>query len=367
MIVEEVNSTSTAVEGNTHLPVTESSQTISQTSQSFLNNLIWKESTKGKFYLDKRECQPVESTSETEPEIICFDMDGFEIEKDNQNINSGDWVISELGKSEVSKIEENQVFLKLGEEEIPLPLENVRNKINLNFLILGKTKNHFIEGVPFSLKTEISEIKKLLSEYLNISADPIEISHKDKTLSNETILHTLEINENDTLLVSFLHKDEFIFKRSQSKDYSWYDQKNVIPFTVDKSILVYAFGFWRHTDSVLSSYDFTLYEEKADGSRVLITQLNNVKVMPSECDSNYVKRVPLPKEILLKGETKYKAYVYYKISDQRTYFAYSGSSEQTFEGVKFKFTDTVEDGHRCSSTSGHLPYIYFKHFNSWQA
>lgn len=363
MLVEQVNN-STTLEVNTNKPETSQSNQISKT---FLNNLIWKENNKGKFYLDKRECQPVEVSSETEPEIICFDMDGFEIEKVNHNINPGDWVISELGKSEVSKIEEDLLFLKIGEEEIPVSIDNVKNKIFLNFLILGKIKNHFIEKIPFSLKTEILGIKKILSEYLSISADPIEISHKDKIVPNETILHSLEINENDTLLISFVQKDEFIFKRSQSKDYSWYDQKNVIPFSVDKSILVYAFGFFRHTDSVASTYDFSLYEEKEDGSRILVTQMSNVKVLPSECDSNYVKRVPLPKEILLKGETKYRAYVNYKISDQRTYFSYSASSDQTFEGVRFRFTDTVEDGHRCSSTSGHLPYIYFKHFNAWQA
>jgi hypothetical protein len=362
MLVEQINNSTTS---ELNKNKSEFSQSIKK-SQSFLNNLIWKESNKGKFYLDKRECLPVESSSENEPEILCFDMDGYEEEKVNHNINSGDWVISELGKSEVSKIEEDLVYLKIGEEEVPITIENVKNKLFLNFLILGKTKNHFIEKIPFSLKTEILEIKKNLSEYLNISADPIEISHKDKILSNETILQSLEINENDTLLISFLQKDEFIFKRSQSKDYSWYDQKNVIPFTVDKSVLVYAFGFWRHTDSVPSTYDFTLYEEKEDGSRILVTQMSNVKVMPSECDSNYVKRVQLPKEILLKGEVKYRAYVYYKTSDQRTYFSYSASSDQTFEGVRFKFTDTVEDGHRCSSTSGHLPYIYFKHFNPWQ-
>jgi hypothetical protein len=346
---------------------TQTQNTNSSTKASFLNQFIWKESSKGKFFLDKRECFTAESTQEAYTEILTFDMEGYERDPEGlTTFQPGETVVSELGKLEVVKVEENQVFLKMGEDEIPVPMESVKNKLNLNFLILGKTKNHLIEKVLITLSSDFSSIKNLLSEYLSIPSESITLSFKENIISNETVLHKLEIAEEDTILVSFALRDELVFKRSGNKDYSWYDAKNVIPFNVDKNILVSAFGFWRHTDNVLATYDFSLYEMRSDGSKHLVTQLNGVKVLTSECDSEYIKKVSVT-PLLLKAGTNYKAYVYYKIADQRTYFSYSCSNDQVFEGVRFRFTEVVEANHKCSSTSGHLPSIYFKIYNPYEA
>lgn len=346
----------------------ESNQNVenSPTKNNFLQKLVWKESSYGKWYLGNRECQPADGGETHDPEIITFDMGGFEESVENDTkVNVDDPVISEMGKYLVTKIEENQVFLKMDPDEVPVPLDTVKKVININYIILGKTKNYILEKNPINICHSVSTLKSKIAEYLTITPEMISLSFKEKVLSDDTYIHNLEIAEGDSFLIGFNQNELSIYKRSTSRDYSWYDQKNFIPFIVDKTIIVSAFGFFKHTDTAQAIYDFFLYEKKDDGSKLLILQMLNVKVLPTECDSEmYVKKVTCTPTIL-KENVNYHVYVNYKISDMRTYFAYYGTADQTVNGVRFRMLDGNESGYRSSSTSGHMPYIYFKLYNPY--
>jgi len=223
-----------------------------------------------------------------------------------------------------------------------------------------------MENIEIPLHFSIHpDLNNLISEYLHISNENMEFYYKDNLLQDERF-ETMEIAEGDTILLTWKITEEIIYKRSTSKDYSWYDQKNFIPFFVDKSILVSAFGFFRHTEaSITAIYDLFLYEQKEDLSRKLVMSLVDVSVTASEVDSYYVKKVSFT-PIVLKGNVKYFAYVNYKFADMRTYFSYCGTAVQTVSGVTFTFQDQTEPGFKSSSTSGHLPNIYFKSYNPYE-
>jgi hypothetical protein len=329
--------------------------------ENFLEKLLWKENAKGKWILGKRECLNVEGSEIEETDIITFDMAGYD-EENTDKIAEGQFVLSEMGKLKVNKIEEGQAFLQLEEgEPIPVPLETVRKFINVNIVLLGKSKNHLLENFSIDINSSPQTFKSNLSERINIREEDINIYHNEKKLECE-YFHLSEIKDGDTLLVGF-EQPEFVYKRSTSRDYSWYDQKNLIPFIVDKSIIVSAFGFFKHTDTMPSIYDLFLYEITESDDKILVLSLQNVKIMPSECDSDmYVKKVSF-KPIILKANVKYYAYVNYKISDQRTYHCYYGTADQTIGGVRFRILDAYQEGYKSDTTRGHLPYIVFRNYN----
>lgn len=342
----------------------------STNSTNFLDELVWKENSKAKWYLDKRECLQVENNQNQDFDIITFDMGGFDIEQQEENkIHAEEYVICELGKLKVNKIEENKAFLQLGETEIDIQLTLCKKKLKFNFLIVGKTKNHLIENIEININSKVSYLKDILTEYLDISRTIILIHFKYNQLTDEDVyLHSLEISENDTFVILFKEQEEIIYKRSTSKDYTWTDQKNFIPFTVDKKIIVNGFGFFRHYETHTAAYDFYLYEvDKINNqNRKLILVLNNAKVLPGDqVDSLFIKKVSVAPVILRPG-VKYYAYVFYKINDMKTYYSNSGTAIQTFEGVTFSILEENEKDMRSSSTSGHMPYIYFKLFNPYE-
>jgi len=221
------------------------------------------------------------------------------------------------------------------------------------------------ENIELPINQTIGFVKDLMSDYLGIPKDIFQIYYKEEKKEDDVVLHTLDVAENDTFIIAFKEGEEICYKRSTSKDYTMSDQKHCIPFTVDKSIVITAVSFFRSYDNVLSMYDFFLYEVDGSGPKTLLTMLNAVKVMPSDCDAYNAKKVPID-PVELKPNVKYHAYVNYKIPDMRTYYSCNGTATQTISGVTFKLLDDSESGHRVSSTSGHLPYIFFKINNPYE-
>jgi len=338
-----------------------------ETVDSF-SNLIWKEGPKGTWYLDKNECSQNDKNDHNEPEFVNFDMENEAKEESEEKIAQYDKIFYNSKIHTVESIEEDFVLIKEGENEnFPVTMDLIKKYIKINALIVGKTKTFLMENLNFNINHQISNFKLLLSEYLSISSEIILLYHNSKELPEGEKLGNYEVKEGDTIVVGFVKNEELIFKRSSSKDYSWYDRKNIIPFTVDKNITVTAFGFFRHYDSNFPAiYDFFLYEVNESGVKKLIYSSNNLTVNGSEVDDYFVKKVPIsPTNI--KANVKYYAYIYYKgNSDMRTYYVYCGSSEVTVKGVKIKFLEYNEPDHRSSSTSGHLPYIYFKLSNPYE-
>lgn len=335
--------------------------------QIFNSKFYWTESSEGKWYLEKRECLPVEVPLNPDHEFIEFDHGEYDHTKDDsKKVNSGDWVICSEGKFKVDKIEEEKVYLDNGVEPLVLDLPHVKKFLNLNFLIMGVKKTYLLESMEISLNSYISDVRGIIAEYLILPEDLFILNFKDKVIECTSSVHELEIQEGDTMLVGFKSAEEIIFKRSSSRDYYWIDKKNLVPFKVDKNIIVSAFGFWRNYNSTpVAVYDFFLYEIAPDETRSLVCEILNVRVDPIECDTQGVKKVSIEKPVILKANLKYVAYVYYKL-DLGTYHSYSCSSEQTVNGVRFNFLDMSEPGHRCSTSAGHVPRIYFKIYNPYE-
>jgi hypothetical protein len=333
---------------------------------TFLDKLVWREGSKGKWYLNKRDCDQIEQPQESSPDILNLDMGGYDAETVEDNkIHADDMVIAELGKLKVTKIEETNAFLQLEAEEIPVPLENCKKFIHLNFYVIGKTKTFQIEGVEININKSVEHIKTILSEYLSVPKDIMSLTFKNDQLNdNDVIIHTLDIKDKDNLFLTFKESKELLFKRSTSRDYTWTDAKNYIPFVVDKNIQVTALGFFRHYDSVAAVYDFFLYEI-VNGQKQLVSSLTNVKVQNSEVDSTmYLKKVNV-QPFILKADVTYHSYFYFKLPEMRTYYSYSGSDDQTVDGVRFRILSLSEPGHRTNTSSGHLAHIYFKLHNPY--
>lgn len=335
-------------------------------SGTFLEKFSWKENPQGKWYLDKKQCTPIETDAADDLDIVTFEMAGYEAgQSEEQKIQSNDTVIGELGKHKVNKIEEGQAFLQLEAEELPVPLETIKKILKFNILIVGKTKTFLIDDFELDINKDIGHLKNLLAEYLSLIKELIFIYFKNEEKQDDVLISSLEITEGDTFVASFKSGEEICYKRSTSKDYTWYDQKNFIPFIVDKNIVVSAIGFFRHYDNSPAKYEFFLYEVSESGNKILVSSLSDVKVNPSECDSLCVKKVNIS-PVLLKANVKYYAYVNFKDPSQRTYYSYYGTADQTISGVRFRMLDQSELGYRSSSTTGHLPYIYFKLDNPYE-
>lgn len=330
---------------------------------NFLDGLVWKENNKGKWFLDKRECLPLENNANAqEINIVTFDYSVYEFQETTDvKIEAEDFIYSEMGKFKVNKIEEGQAFLKSGEEEIPVPLENCRKEIKINFLIIGKTQTFQIENIPILLNKKVSYIKDIISEFLNIPIQILIFYFKENKLEDDTNVFDLEITEKETITICFKESNEYEFKRSTSKDYSWSDAKSFIPFTVDKNITVTALGFYRDYENKNAEYDLMIYqvEKNNNVNRKLIYVSTGIKVGTGEVDAQMVKKVNVT-PFQLDSDYKYYAYLYYKLPDQKTYYSYSGTANNLFEGVNITFLEENENGYRSSATSGHLPYIYFK-------
>jgi hypothetical protein len=299
-------------------------------------------------------------------------MGGFDYETlEDNKIQPEDWIFCELGKFKVNKVEEGQAFLKgaESEEEIPIPVINCKKFLNFNFLIVGKTQIHSFEKFEININKNISYVKDILAEYLEVPRALIQLHFKDTKFTDDQVyfLYDLQIADNETFIISFKESEEFCYARSINKDYSWSDAKNFIPFTVDKKIIVTGFGFFRHYESSPAVYDFLLYEvdKNNNNNKSLILMLSNVKVLGNEADAFMVKKV-IVNPICLKENVVYHAYVIFKATDMKTYFISSGNSLSVVEGVTFKILEETEDGYRSSSTSGHMPYIYFKFDNAYE-
>jgi hypothetical protein len=349
--------------------IVEGSQQESKFEKKFFNTCYyWSEQHESKWVLEKRECIPAENNKNSDLDFIEFDHSEWNHNnEENHKVVSGDKVLFNDLKFIVDKIEDEKVYLKKEAEEESLSYEisQVKKILNLNFLILGVTKTFLLENIEVNYNESISKLKEIISEYLMIPDNIINLNFKEKAIEC-SYLYELEIKDMDTILVAFKTCEESKYVRSASRDYYWGDKKNLIPFNVNNSIFVTALGFWRNYNSTpLAQYDFFLYEYSGDGKKNLIASIMNVTVETNTCDSQGIKKVELDKPVILKANVKYLAYVYYKL-ELNTYYSYSCSPEQTVDGVKFTFTDMVEPEHRVCSSGGHLPHIYFKIFNPYQ-
>lgn len=342
---------------------------LSHPTKDWFSNMVWKEGPKGTWYLDKREYNSGDANQTDEPDFINFDIVNDDKPDEEITFVENDRVIFDTKIHTITSIENNEIFIKLTDDsEKFIATKDVITKfLHLNALIVGKSKSFLLEKINININEDLSYLKGLLAEYLSVTKEILVVNYKGKEISETDKIHSLpEIKENDTFIIGFLKNEELLFQRSTSKDYSWNDRKNLIPFNVDKNIIITAVGFFRHTETNLSAiYDFFLYEVNGNGSKILLYSLSNIIVNSNDCDGYYVKKVsisPTP----IKANVKYYAYVYYKgNSDMRTYYVYTGNSEVTVSGVKIRFFEVAESEHRCSTTSGHLPYIYFKFANPY--
>ena len=346
---------------------TPQNQFDSNTQNDSLNNLVWQSGPKGSWYLDRRVCKVNEEKQETEIEFINFEI-LFE-DKSNEELifKENDRVIFESKQYILSKNESNEIFLKLSDEAEKFQVNELEIKkfLKFNFIIIGKTKTFIKENISIDINNDVAYLKALISEFLSLPAEILSIHFKSKEISVDKKIFDLDVKEGDTFAVTFLPNNEELIQRSTSKTYPWYDRKNLIPFTVDKNITLTAVGFFRHYENLSAVYDFMLYELSENGTKKLMSALSNITVKSNECDAMNVKKVSIS-PIQLKANLKYYAYVYFKgNSDMKTYYLTSGNSEVNVKGMKIKFFDVVEPDHKSSSTSGLLPYMYFKFANPY--
>jgi len=248
--------------------------------------------------------------------------------------------------------------------EISYPLESVKKLILVNFIIVGKTKTQIVEKIEININT-LTNVRNIIADYLQLPSDCFKLYYKEVELTDDTALTIrADLKEGDSFLVCFKSNDETQFKRSPNRSETWNDAKNYIPFKVNKPIVLSALGFFRNYDNSAALYDFSLYEIQK-GQKTLVSMVTNLKVMPSDADSWMVKKVQIT-PIILKPGVKYGAYIIHKIEGMRTYYTYSNPVEQTVNGVTFKFLDDTQPDYKVSSTSGHLPYIYFKLHNPYE-
>ena len=338
-----------------------------QENKNFLEKLTWKESAKGKWYLDRREQQgEIKEIQRNEDfDILEFEWGGYDIEKDDSRVLKVDeFVICELGTYKINKIEDNQAFLQMGETEVPVPLISVKKLINIDFIIVTKTNSYNLNQIELDLNQTISDAHKHVADLLNLIPGLLVIYFKDvKIESNDKKIHTLDINENDKIVMVLKESPEYICKRSSSKDSTSCELKHMTAFSCDKPIIVYGFGFFRNYDANIPAvYDISVYEMTEEGAKIPLSILTNIRVLSSEVDAQYLKKVNVP-EFEVKPHIKYYLYVHFKNSDMKTYFFNSGLDTVDSDGVKFKFHQVDETGYKCSKSSGHLPWIYYK-FNS---
>jgi hypothetical protein len=345
------------------------SESISHQSQDSFSKMIWKEGPHGTWYLAKREYQTTDTNTIDEPEFINFDLVNEDKPDEEKTFNENEKVIVDSKMHTIASMENDEIFIKLTDdsEKFPTTKDLINKFLNFNILIVGKTKTYLLEKIKLNINDDFSYLKGLLAEYLSIPKDILIINYNTKEISETDKIFSLpELKEGDTFVIGFVKNQELFFQRSSSKDYSWYDRKNLIPFVVDKNIIITAVGFFRHYESNMPAiYDFFLYEIDINGSKKLINSLSNVTVNANECDAYYVKKVTIsPTHI--KANVKYYAYIYYKGNNEmRTYYVYNGNNEVIVNGIKIRFFDAFQSDHKCSTTTGHLPYIYFKFDNPY--
>lgn len=336
---------------------------IVEEKNNFLQKLTWKESSKGKWYLDKREQQTEKKDFELKDDfdILEFEMAGYDIEKDEtKKMKDGDFVISELGRNKINKIEEGQAFLQMGETEIPVPLVNLKKYIHLNILIVTRSNSFNLDQIEIDINQTITDLIKHVCDLVNLLPSLIIPYFKEKKLeSNDKKLHELEIVDNDNIMFVLKESPEYICKRSTSKDYSTTDKKHLIAFSTDKPIIVTGFAFFRNYENAQAVYDLSVYEVTEDGARIPLSILTNFTVNVNDVDSFNIKKANVP-EFEVKPHFKYYCYVHFKLNNMKTYYFISGSENIEMEGIKFKFHEVSESGYKCSKTSGQLPYIFFK-------
>ena len=336
---------------------------IVEDRKNFLNKLTWKESTKGKWYLDKREQQAENKDLQPKEDfdILEFEMGGYDVEKDDgRQIKVNDFIFSELGKYKINKIEENQAFLQMEETEVPVPLTSVKKFIHIDFVIVTKTNSFVLSQIEVDINQSLIDTMKHVADILNLLTSLIVMYFKDVRLdSYDKKLHTLDMKEGDKLVFVIKESPEYTCKRSTSKDSTSTDMRHNIAFTTDKPIIVTGFAFFRSTDSSPAVYDVSVYELTEEGAKIPISIMTNIRVLNNEVDSNNLKKVNVP-EFEVKPHVKYYCYVHFKIPDMKTYYFNSGSETIDSDGVKFKFYEVSEPGYKCSKTSGHLPFIYYR-------
>lgn len=337
---------------------------IVEDKKNFLHKLTWKESVKGKWYLDKREQQAEnkELQKNEDFDILEFEMGGYDAEKDEtRQIKANDFVFSEMGKFKINKIEEGQAFLQMDDNEVPVPLTSVKKYIHVDFILSTRSNSYALNQIEIDINQSFTEVLKLISDILNIVTNLMVPYVKEvKVDSYDKKINTFDIKEGDKILIVIKESAEYIFKRTTSKDYSMSDQKHFTCFTVDKPIVVTAFAFFRNYDPSPAVYDLSVFEMTEEGAKIPVSVLTNIRINQNEVDSFYIKKVSIP-EFEVKPHIKYFCYVHYKVTDMKTYYFTSGSESNDFEGVKFKFHEVSEPGYRCSKNSGHLPYFYFRH------
>jgi len=330
---------------------------------NFLQKLTWKESAKGKWYLDKREQQTEKKDFDLKDDfdILEFEMAGYDIEKDEtRQMKEGDFVFSELGRNKINKIEEGQAFLQMGETEIPVPSINVKKYIHMNILIVTRSNTFNLDQIEIDINKTILDLIKHVADLVNLLPSLIIAYYKDKKIdSNDKKLHELEVVDNDNIMFVLKESPEYICKRSTSKDYSSSDRKHVTAFSTDKPIIVTGFSFFRNYENGPAVYDLSVYEVTEDGARIPLSIMTNFTVNANDVDNFSMKKANIT-EFEVKPHVKYFCYIDFKLNSMKTYYFNSGSENIEVEGIKFKFHDVSDSAYKCSKTSGHLPFIFFK-------
>ena len=292
-------------------------------------------------------------------------MGGYDVEKDESRVIKVDeLVISELGTFKINKIEDNQAFLQMNDTEVPVPLLSVKKFINVDFIIVTKTSSYNLSQIEVDINQSISEVHKHVSELLNLIPNLLVIYFKETKLDTyDKKIHTLDIKDNDKIVMILKESPEFICKRSTSKDTSSCELKHVTAFSTDKPRIINAFSFFRNVEANIPAvYDISVYELTEEGAKIPLSIVTNIRVLPSDVDAQNLKKVIVP-EFEVKPHHKYYCYLHFKIPEMKTYYFNSGLDLVDSDGVKFKFYEVDELGYKCSKGSGHLPWIYYK-FNS---
>lgn len=341
-------------------------------SENSFNNFEWKTNQKGKFYLSARPEKPSELPADEEAFPIDLNFQQFNRLADgNVGLSNGHEIKTDLGELIVDRIEGEVVYAKLKEgegEEMIIPFDTITYKKTLNFAIVGKNKVKTLTQ-SFNWNLSLNTISNLLAEIIQVPASLMKFTANDEEVCMTLAIKNLTVGETDVIYVTFANSIEKTnkFQRSTNKDYSLYDAKNLVTFSVDYPLIISGLGFFRHTDNISCDYEFFLYEEVAKDERQLIYCIPKLTVKHNEVDSYYVLRYSIP-PIAIQPYKRYYAVINFLSKDMRTYYCSSCSADIQCEGVNFRFYEDKPgefSSYRTSNSSGHFPYVDFKFASSY--
>lgn len=331
---------------------------------NFMEKLRWEINDQGDHVLVKRQERGLdEATIESSSQEINAYYSEYNRKQEFQNnLYSGQWVISELGKFEVTEKNETEVKLKTEGDPISIPLTEVKKDIKINITVISLKGVFNLGAITFDINDSYDNILQTVSSLTELPTKYLVLYNNKVEMNYDFHLYSLDHTAENKIEVLVKEIENICLKRSSSRDYSWYDKKFVIGFKTPASIRISAIGFYRHYETNLPiTYEFYAYEVDSDKNKVLKSSLTDILVNNDNCDqSTLIRKVSIP-PFIATPENRYLFYVYFGgDSNTRSYYAYSCSDNVTSDdGLKFVFSRETEEGHRTETYSGHVPHIYY--------